>query len=344
MKVLIVKLSSMGDLIHALPAISDAVRAVPGIEFDWVVDESFAEIPQLHPAVKTIIKSSHRRWSRTKWKTFRSGELRQFWRSLRAKQYDLVIDAQSNLKSAFITRLCRGVRCGTDRKGAREFGVHLAYQRTFPIPHLSEMHAVTRLRLLFSMAIGYPMPETEADYGFDSTRFAPLTFPLPKPYLVFLHSTTWNTKHWPERYWTELIVMATKAGYHVVLPWGSQHELERSERLGKAALETTVVPYLSIFEKGALIAGALGVVTVDTGLGHLTAVLNKPGVHIYGPTEYKLVGITTSHQKFMAAQYPCAPCFLYECKFGSESACFVNNLPPNLIWENMLAALAPALA
>lgn len=341
MRVLIVKLTSMGDLIHALPALTDAQKAIPGIEFDWVVDASFIEIPQLHLAIKHIIKSNHRKWSKAKWQALKSGDLRRFWKELRSRSYDIVLDAQNNLKSAIITRLCRGLRCGTDRKGAREFGAHLAYQKTFPVPNQEQEHAVTRLRRLFSQALGYPMPDTPPDFGIDLKQLPPLTLNLPQPYLVFIHSTTWDTKHWPERYWGELIKLATAAGYHVALPWGGAHEKARAERLGKIVPETTtVMPTLSILEKGSLINDARGIVTVDTGLAHLTAVLNKPAIHLYGPTDVERLGIRNPNQKYLVAEYPCAPCYLTSCKFGAESACFVEKLPPNIVWQNLVEHLA----
>ncbi len=167
MRVLIVKLTSMGDLIQALPALTDAANAIPEIEFDWVVDEAFAELPLLHPNVKNVIKSAHRRWRKSKWHTLKSGELWRFFKELRLNRYDLVIDAQNNLKSACVTRLARGTRCGMDKASVRERGAHLAYQKTFAIPGNREQHAITRIRSLFSAVLGYPLPQTPPEHNID---------------------------------------------------------------------------------------------------------------------------------------------------------------------------------
>lgn len=332
MRVLIVKLSSMGDLIHALPALTDALEANPNIEFDWVVDEAFAEIPQLHPAVRRIIKSAHRRWGKAKWQAIRSGELWRFLRDLRKERYDIVLDAQNNMKSAIITRCTRGLRYGMDKNSVREFGVHLAYQKHIALPTFKEEHAVTRQRLLFAQALGYPMPTTPANFMIDTTKLPTLDFTMPRPYLMFIHNTTWDSKHWPERYWVELIKHATDAGYAVALPWGNRNEQARAKRLATVSPHAILLPDLSITQKASVIFGAEGIVTVDTGLAHLTAAMDKPGLHLYGPTDVGLLGIQRPSQKFVSADYPCAPCYLRSCKLAKEPLCFVAQLPPDKVW------------
>ena len=106
MRVLLVKTSSLGDVIHTLPALTDAQRAIPGIQFDWVVEEGFAEIPAWHPAVAQVIPVAIRRWRKHPLQTLRSGEWRRFKARLRETHYDLVIDAQGLLKSAWLTPTC----------------------------------------------------------------------------------------------------------------------------------------------------------------------------------------------------------------------------------------------
>jgi len=337
MNVLIVKLTSMGDLIHALPAVTDAVNAIPDIHFDWVVDEAFADIPKLHPAIENVITTAHRRWNREKWKTFKSGELIKIWENLRKKKYDIVIDAQNNLKSAVITSFTRGLKCGMDKNSAREKFVHLACDKTFLIP--LEQHAIARQRQLFSQALNYPLPTTFPDFGVAQDKLPKLPLILAQPYLVFVHSTTWDTKHWPENYWQDLIKMAVQAGYHIVLPWGNAAEKARAERLAQASNQTTVLPRLSILQQASMISQSAGAICVDTGLGHLTAALNKPAVHMYGPTDPALIGATGLNQLHLIAEYECAPCYLHECKFGKESACFLVNMKPEKVWSNFLDQL-----
>lgn len=334
MRVLIVKLTSMGDVIQLLPALTDAATAIPGIEFDWVVDEAFAEIPLLHPNVKRIIKSAHRRWRKTKWQSLKKGEIGHFVRELRSRRYDVVIDAQSNLKSAVVTRLSRGLRCGMDKASVRERGAHLAYQKTFSIPNVRKVHAITRMRSLFAAVLGYPLPNTPANHNLDLDKIPRLTFDIPKPYLVFTHSTTWPNKHWPERYWQELMSFADQAGYHVVLPWGGVNERERAERLAQKVSNATVLPRLRISEQASVMLGAVGVFTLDTGLGHLAAAINATAIHLYGPTDPNLLGVFSPSQIYLAAPYHCAPCYLRECKYGPEAECMVQQLTPTVVWQS----------
>ena len=339
MNVLIVKLTSMGDLIHALPAVTDAMQHVPDIHFDWVVDEAFADIARLHPAIENVITTAHRRWKRETWKSLKSGEFIRLWRNLRQKKYDVAIDAQNNLKSAVITSLTRGkLRCGMDKHSTREKFSDWVCNQTFYIP--VEQHAITRQRQLFAKALGYEVPQTKPDFGIDRARLPTLPIVLPKPYLVFIHSTTWDTKHWPEAYWQALIKMAVDAGYHVVLPWGNAQEEERAKRLAILP-EAIVLPRLSIPQQATMIAQSAGAVCVDTGLGHLTAALNIPAVHLYGPTDPALIGATGEHQLHLIAEYECAPCYLHECKWGKESACFLKNMRPEKVWESLLGLVAP---
>ncbi len=170
MKVLIVKTSSMGDVIHTLPALTDAQKAIPNIQFDWVVEQPFAEIPKWHGAVNQVIPVAIRRWR----KNLFSAQTWQAWKSykqqLQATQYDAVIDAQGLLKSAvLVTRLANGTKYGYDKQSAREGLSSCFYDKTFDIPY--QQHAVERIRKLFAMALGYDLPTTIGDYGI-ADRFA----------------------------------------------------------------------------------------------------------------------------------------------------------------------------
>lgn len=332
MNVLIVKLTSMGDLIHVLPALSDARKHIPNIRFDWVADEAFADIPRMHKAVDEVIVTANRRWKKELWNTLKSGELIRVLRNIRKKKYDIVIDAQSNLKSAVIMSLTRGLRCGVDKNGTREKFAHLACNKTFAIPYTQ--HAINRQRQLFAASLGYDLPNTAPDFGIDLEQLPALPITLPDAYLVFVHSTTWDTKHWPESYWLELIQIATQAGYHIVLPWGGAKEKERAERLAMSSPKTIVLPKLSIPQVARVIAESKGAVCVDTGLGHLTGALNVPAVHLYGPTDPALIGATGEHQQHLIAEYECAPCYLHECLWGKESACFLKNMRPQKVWDH----------
>ena len=200
MRVLLIKTSSLGDVIHALPALTDAARAIPGIKFDWVVEEGFAEIPTWHPAVDKVIPVAIRRWRKNLWQTIRSGEWKRFKQSVRATRYDLVIDAQGLLKSAWLTRYVKAPVAGLDKSSAREPIAARFYNRRLAVAR--GQHAVERVRQLFAIALGYDLPKGLGDYGLNVERLVEL--PRKNPYVLFLHGTTWDTKHWPEAYWREL--------------------------------------------------------------------------------------------------------------------------------------------
>jgi heptosyltransferase-1 len=204
MKVLLIKTSSMGDLIHTLPALTDAGHALPGIRFDWVVEDSFTDIPAWHPLVDKVIPVALRRWrkgvfsraTRTAWSDLR--------KELRANEYDLVLDAQGLVKSAFITLFTRGMNAGLDWGSAREPLASLVYQRKCTVNFYQ--HAVVRMRSLFSQALDYPLPETAPDFGLDRRQFNHVSAAMKAEgkYIVFLHGTTWTSKQWPESCWIKL--------------------------------------------------------------------------------------------------------------------------------------------
>lgn len=156
MRVLLVKTSSLGDLVHTFPAITDASRALPGLQLDWLVEESFAEVPAWHPAIDQVIPIALRRWRRDWRKAYRSGQIAGFRSRLRERGYDLVIDTQGLLKSALPARWARGPVVGYDRRSAREPLAALFYQRRITVSR--GQRAIERTRQLFAEALGYPRP------------------------------------------------------------------------------------------------------------------------------------------------------------------------------------------
>lgn len=311
MRVLLIKTSSLGDVIHTLPALTDAARAIPGIQFDWVVEEGFAEIPRWHPAVARVIPVALRRWRKNLFKTWRSGEWQRFKDSLSQQPYDLILDAQGLLKSAFLTRYARGPVAGLDAHSAREPFASRFYQQGVSVAW--GQHAVERVRQLFAQALGYALPETTGDYGVCRERLAPAV--SDAPYVVFLHGTTWATKHWPERYWRELAEHLSTAGRHVRLPWGNSEEKARAERIAHALSGVQVLPKLNLAGVAAQLAGATACVAVDTGLGHLAAALDVPTISLYGPTNPGWTGAYGRSQVHVASDFACAPCLKKTCRY-----------------------------
>jgi len=334
LRVLIVKTSSLGDVIHTLPAVTDAAAAISGIRFDWVVEEAFAEIPGWHPAVERVIPIALRRW-RKGWKSaFGSGEMGAFSRDLRQSHYDLIIDAQGLLfKSALVAMLAKGPRMGYDRSSARDPWVAPTYNRTFTISR--EQHAIARVRQLFAQALGYTLPESVPDYGLTSSHAAAASA-KNSPYLVFLHGTTWPSKHWPESYWAELITLAAQQGLVIHLPWGDDEERSRAERLATDNVAVQVLPKMNLTALMQELRGAVGVVGLDSGLSHLAAALAVPGVTIYGSTREDLTGVMGLQHQNLVSEFNCAPCLKRICSYEGESpvqpACY-QQLTPAAVWE-----------
>lgn len=332
MRVLIVKTSSLGDVIHSLPAVTDAARAHSGIEIDWVVEEALAEIPAWHPAVGRVIPVAMRRWRGMLRQGLKNGEIRAFLRDLRTKRYDKVIDAQGLLKSALITRLAHGERYGFDRDSAREPLASYAYQRRYLIA--KKQHAIERLRQLFAQALEYPLPRTAPDYGIQAPEL--LDEHANYGYVVFLHGTTWASKLWPEGHWITLAQHMNSAGLAVYLPWGTAAELGRAQRIAAIATDAIVLPRQTLHQVASILAGAKGLVGVDTGLAHLGAALGVPAVTIYGATRPGLTGTVGKHQQHAVAKFSCSPCGSKECTFSDKAAvvpaCY-QSVSPQHVWN-----------
>ncbi len=345
MRILVVKTTSLGDIIHTLPALTDAKRHFKTFSVDWVVEEPFSEVPLWHSSVQRIIPIALRRWRKTPWNIQKCKEISVFMKAVRQEKYDYVIDAQGLLKSAAVTILCCAKkRIGLSWHSAREALASLFYNKRAVVPW--GQHAVTRARALFAKGLGYPLPETEPDYGIDTTRLPALSFALPKPYYVFLHGTTWATKHWPESYWCELAKTVDAAGQHVLLLWGNEAELARANRIADQLSKALVVPNkLTLSEAMRVLAESRGIVTVDTGLGHLAAALGVPTVSLFGPSDPKNSGTLGQNQTNLSAAFPCAPCHQRACSIIGEKSidppCFAS-LPAQLIWEQLQRQVAEA--
>ncbi len=287
MRVLIVKTSSMGDVLHTLPALTDAMQAIAGIRFDWVVEEGFAQIPSWHEAVDRVIPVALRRWRKAWFSDPVKAERRAFRETLRAVHYDAVIDAQGLVKSAaLVTRLAYGLKHGMDWQSAREPLASLFYNRRYHIA--KQQHAVERTRELFAKSLGYSKPQTQGDYAIAQHFVKEST--TGAPYAVFLHATTRDDKHWPEARWRDLLALMETSGLKIKLPWGAPHEEARARRLAEGFDYVEVLPRLSLEKVARELAGARMVVSVDTGLSHMAAALDRPNFTLYGPTDPGLIG------------------------------------------------------
>lgn len=287
--VLIIKTSSLGDVVHNLPIVADIRKYMPDAHIDWVVEESFADIPALHPDVERVVPVALRRWrknllARATWREI--GALR---RTLRDRRYDHVLDTQGLLKSAVIAGWANGPAAGQDTASAREPAAAWFYDRTFRV--VRGRHAVVRNRDLAAQALGYALPDTPPDYGLRVPADIGLAQPLPARYCVCLHATSWPSKRWPESSWIELGGRLAAAGLVSLFPWGDGEERARAERIAGQVAGAVVPARLTLREIAAVLDRAVGVIGVDTGLVHLSAALARPTVAIYIDSSPQLTGL-----------------------------------------------------
>ncbi len=290
MRILLVKTSSLGDVIHNLPVVSDIRRHFPDAVIDWCVEENFAAIPRLHPGVGHIIPVAVRRWRKKLFQARTWREFGEFGRQIHAQPYDAVIDTQGLLKSAWLARRARGPLSGYAADSAREPVAARFYQRHFSVPQTE--HAVVRNRLLVAAALGYRI-EGGPDYGIAAPLLQFDWLPAG-PFVVFLSATSRDDKLWPEAHWIALGQQLAALGFSLILPGGSVPERERAARLAVAMPNAVAAPPMSIPQLTALIGGASATVGVDTGLTHLAVALKVPTVALYTATDPGLTGVLGS--------------------------------------------------
>lgn len=289
MKILVIKTSSLGDVVHMLPAINDAARSVANLEIDWVVEEGFAEVPSWHPGVRNIIPLAIRRWRKKLYSRQTWREINAFLQRVWEEDYDLVLDTQGLFKSALIARLAKGTSFGYDRHSIREPFASLLYQQRASVSR--QLHAVTRNRQLTAAALGYTLDDLPLDYGISHSQFPQPQTELPENYVVALHGTSRPAKEWPEDSWQAFITTMAELGIHTLLPWGNVRERERAEQLAKQQAYAQVLPRCRLGELAYILQHAKGVIGMDTGLMHIAAALDQRGIALYPATAPELTGI-----------------------------------------------------
>jgi heptosyltransferase-1 len=281
--ILFIKTSSLGDVIHHMPAVTDARRALPGLHLSWVVEEAFAPLARLHPGIDEVIPVASRRWRKALPSPATWSEMRRWSTALRARRYDRIVDTQGLVRTGLIARIARGERHGYDRASIREPLASLFYDVRHSVSR--ELHAVERNRRLTALALGYEI-EGAPDYGLSRARFDALA----EPYVVFLHATAQTRKEWPVANWIALGRSLNERGLEIVLPWGTEAERARSEEIATALTKARVPDRAPLDRVARLIANARGVIGVDTGLLHLAAALSVPLIAIFAGSQPKLTG------------------------------------------------------
>jgi heptosyltransferase-1 len=279
--ILFIKTSSLGDVIHHMPALTEARRSRPGDRLAWLVEEAFVPLVRLHPAVDEVVPVAWRRWRKS---LYAPATLRNIATSLRevgSKAYDDVVDSQGLLRTAIMSRFAQGRRHGYGSRSIKEPLAAAFYDVRHTVSR--DLHAVERNRILTGRALGYE-PQGAPDFGLNRAKLAK---PGPR-YAIFLHATARAEKQWPEPNWIALGHALGRDGLALVLPWGTDEERVRSERLAAALPNARVAERQPLDQVARLIAGAEFVVGVDTGLLHLAAALGVPLVAIFAGSDPSL--------------------------------------------------------
>lgn len=333
MRVLIVKTSSLGDVLHTLPALTEAAAAHDDLRCDWVLEPAFAEVPHWHPAVERVIEAPLR--------ALRAGPFRDLPRGLAALDaelhrdaYDAVIDAQGLIKSALLARRGRGLRFGLDPASIRERPASWGYERWVRIPRT--LHAVERTRRLFAAVLGHAPSGPARDHGIGARVQAARDAAGPRDEILLMPGTTWRSKHWPEAHWLELAARLAADGLALRVAFAGDAERARAERIavaGRGALH----PEGGLDALLDALACVRGVVGVDAGPLHLAAAAGTPGVALYGPTDPTLTGPWSDALEVLAPALGCVPCRARRCASPLPPIGAVHALEPPC-----LGRLAPA--
>ena len=313
-KLLIIKTSSLGDVIHCLPVIHDIRAHFPNAQIDWVVEEAFADIPRMHTGVNRVYTVAMRRWRKELFSLKTWQDIAEFKKIIKQNQYDAIIDCQGLLKSALICKqtltTIKGEKHGYDKNSIREPIASQFYEKKYAISY--NQHAVTRNRTLCAMSLNYALPTNAPDYGIAKPAISTLnSLPASRMdiglqactemilssgiklnnFIIALHGTSRDSKLWPIENWMSLGRELAKQNINLALPWANESELARAKEIASQLQNAIVLPKLSIAQIARVISQAQAAIGVDTGLCHLAAALNISTIAIYTDTNPALTGV-----------------------------------------------------
>ena len=244
----------MGDLMHALPALTEAKEHIADISFDWVVDKNFASVPSWHPLVDKTIVTDHRNWRRQLFSKKARESLQQVLNEINGTQYDLVVDMQNNLKSALVSFLSKHRVTGMDAKSVREYPAHLAYSTKINVD--KDLHAIERQKKLLAEALDYSYSMKNVDYGALLETFIEPNINLPNKYVVLVQNASWITKQWSIAKWQKLVKYFDGKNIKMILPSGNLNELERAKEIASISTNAQAIDLMPLNEIAYIIKNA----------------------------------------------------------------------------------------
>jgi heptosyltransferase-1 len=286
LNILIVRVSSLGDVVHNMPLLADVHRHFPDAHIDWVVEEAYTDLVRLNRHVRSIIPIALRRWRRQLTSAPVRAEIAAFYRRLRAVHYDLVLDTQGLLKTGLVMRMAKlapeGRRVGL-ANATRDSGYEPLSRlfHSISVPVDLHAHAVERGRAVAAQALGYALSKS-IDFSLQPPLpGAPLPWQGMGPYAVFFHGTARADKQWPVASWREIAAVLAARGLPVLLPWGNPAERARAQQIAAQLPHVQVLPPLGMMDAVALAQGAALAIGVDTGLTHVAAAYCRPTIELY---------------------------------------------------------------
>lgn len=296
-KLLLIKTSSMGDLIHTFPALTDLSRNCQGeYEITWVVEESFVDIAKMHPMTKEVIVFGSRRWKKNIFKRETWQEFNTFKKQLRSEKWDLIVDCQGLFKSAMITKLAaqkgKIPTYSYSKASIRDPFAARFYDHGYSVE--KGLTAIERNRQLFGKIFNYT-PAPLADFGIQHwNEISELT--PEHPFAALIHGTSAENKEWPEEKWVEIGHWLSEKGLISILFWGNAREHERAIRMAEQIPNAIVIPRVSIQEAGLILSKASLIIAVDTGFAHLANTQDRPVIGLFLGSHANYAGVIPTEQ------------------------------------------------
>ncbi|RZI41386.1 lipopolysaccharide heptosyltransferase I [Herbaspirillum sp. HC18] len=285
MKILIVRVSSLGDVVHNMPMVADILRHAPDAHIDWVVEEAYENLVRLNTGVRHIIPYALRRWRKSLLSASTRAEMRRFYQRLREEEYDIVFDTQGLLKTGVVMQMARlkhggkrvGLANGTEGSGYE--GASRIFH-TMSVPVDARTHGVLRGRLVAAAALGYKVDQP-ADFSLRAPDLPQPAWLPSEPYAAFFHATARPSKQWASDRWVKVAQLLAARDMPVLLPWGSEAEKEAAQKLAVQMPNARILPKLPMMEAVLLAQRAALAIGVDTGLTHIAAAYNRPTIELY---------------------------------------------------------------